>query len=371
MLRWRPVAGLCSAFAECIQEETGAAGLSGVARIQAQGGITVMVDGVVGDNGGDGVFRSYDLATLSGVLRVCDLEMVLLDGNGPRATLHSRVHDEALFCTAHCGFHFRGRFMLPQDWCLLGFIHATDEGRSWCHGIPLSAGMAVTVLPEGISEFALSAGTRLSMLLAPMQRVQRKLTELSLRNTLPSGQALSLFNSEASGGQARLLQRYEALHAQLSAADGALAADAVETVLHDHIQALLGAGSEDRPSNSRARRAHYLIAQRAENFMRLNLRRYIYMHEICDAAGVSERALRYAFEDLFGTSPNRYLSMLRLCAACRGLSMADSSRKSVKAVALSCGLWDLSRFADNYRRVFGELPRDTLMRAPAQIGSPA
>ncbi len=43
----------------------------------------------------------------------------------------------------------------------------------------------------------------------------------------------------------------------------------------------------------------------------------------------------------------------------------------VKAIALSCGLWDLSRFADNYRKVFGELPRDTLMRAPAQIGQPA
>ncbi len=77
--------------------------------------------------------------------------------------------------------------------------------------------------------------------------------------------------------------------------------------------------------------------------MRLNLRRNIYMNEICDAAGVSERGLRYAFEDLFGTSPNRYLSMLRLCAACRSLSMADSSRRSVKAIALSCGLWDLSR----------------------------
>ncbi|MEG2805404.1 helix-turn-helix domain-containing protein [Stenotrophomonas sp.] len=329
-----------------------------------------MVDGVAGDNG-DSALRSYDLGTLSGVLRVCDLELVLLDGNGPRAALHSRVHDEALFCTAHCGFHFRGRFMLPQDWCLLGFIHATDEALSWCHGIPLSAGMAVTVLPEGISEFAFSAGTRLSLLLAPMQRVQRKLTELSLRSTLPSGQALSLFNIAADGGQARLVQRYDALQAHLATPGGTLPADAVDAVLHAHIQALLAAGSEDRPSNTRARRAHYLIAQRAENFMRLNLRRYIYMHEICDAAGVSERALRYAFEDLFNTSPNRYLSMLRLCAACRGLSMADASRKSVKAVALSCGLWDLSRFADNYRRVFGELPRDTLMRAPAQIGSPA
>lgn len=331
-----------------------------------------MVDGAVDGKAGEhGALRSHDLATLSAVLRVCDLETVLLDGNGPRAALHSRVHDEALFLAAHCGFHFRGRFMLPQDWCLLGFIHATDEAQSWCHGIPLSAGMVVTVLPEGISEFTLSVGTRLSLLLAPMERVQRKLTALSLRSTLPSGQALSLFNPDVSRAGASLVERYAGLHATLADPGAALAADAVESLLHDHIQALLGAGNEDRPSNSRARRAHYLIAQRAENFMRLNLRRYIYMHEICDAAGVSERALRYAFEDLFGTSPNRYLSMLRLCAACRGLSMADSSRKSVKAVALSCGLWDLSRFADNYRRVFGELPRDTLMRAPAQIGSPA
>ncbi len=328
-----------------------------------------MVDGAVDGSAGS-VLRSLDLATLSGVLRVCDVEMVLLDGNGPRAALHSQVHDEALFCTAEFGFHFRGRFLLPQDWCLLGFIHATDAARSWCHGIPLSAGMALTVLPEGISEFTLSAGTRLSLLLAPMQRVQRKLTDLSLRNTLPSGQALSLFSPDGGLGPAPLQQRYAQLHQQLDQGSG-LAGDAVASLLHEHVQALLAAGNEDRPGNSRARRTHYLIAQRAENFMRLNLRRYIYMHEICDAAGVSERALRYAFEDLFGTSPNRYLSMLRLCAACRGLSMADSSRKSVKAVALSCGLWDLSRFADNYRRVFGELPRDTLMRAPAQIGSPA
>jgi AraC family ethanolamine operon transcriptional activator len=115
---------------------------------------------------------------------------------------------------------------------------------------------------------------------------------------------------------------------------------------------------------SRGRRTHYLILQRAENFMRANLRRDIYLNEMCDAAGVSERALRYVFDDLLGTSPNRYLSMLRLCTACRCLSMADASRRSVKSVALSCGLWDLSRFADNYRRIFGELPRDTLLRTP-------
>lgn len=54
--------------------------------------------------------------------------------------------------------------------------------------------------------------------------------------------------------------------------------------------------------------------------------------------------------------------------------MADGGRRSVKSIALSCGLWDLSRFADNYRKVFGELPRDTLMRAPGApgiVGQPA
>ncbi|MEL7883652.1 helix-turn-helix domain-containing protein [Serratia marcescens] len=302
------------------------------------------------------------------MLRVCDVELLLLDGNGPRAAFASRVHEEALFCSISCGFHCRGRFMLPPDWAMLGYLHATDETLSWCHGVPLVPGMALTVMPEGISEFTLSPGTHMTLMLVPVARVQRKLTELSLRSTPPAGQALSLFNlaSEA----APLAQHYQQLHLQLGQGTG-LQPEETERLLHEHVQALLGAGSADRPGCSRARRTHYLIAQRAENFMRLNLRRNIYMNEICDAAGVSERGLRYAFEDLFGTSPNRYLSMLRLCAACRSLSMADSSRRSVKAIALSCGLWDLSRFADNYRKVFGELPRDTLMRAPAQIGQPA
>jgi AraC family ethanolamine operon transcriptional activator len=46
--------------------------------------------------------------------------------------------------------------------------------------------------------------------------------------------------------------------------------------------------------------------------MRLNLRRNIYMNEICDAAGVSERGLRYAFEDLFGLRP----TVICRCCAC-------------------------------------------------------
>lgn len=168
-----------------------------------------MVDGGVVDSD-DGELRSIDLATLSGVLRVCDVELLLLDGNGPRAAFASRVHEEALFCSISCGFHCRGRFMLPPDWAMLGYLQATDEAVSWCHGVPLAAGMALTVLPEGISEFTLSPGTRLTLMLVPVSRVQRKLTELSLRSTPPAGQALSLFN--LSSDDAPLALHYQQLH---------------------------------------------------------------------------------------------------------------------------------------------------------------
>ncbi|MBD7952840.1 AraC family transcriptional regulator [Stenotrophomonas sp. Sa5BUN4] len=329
-----------------------------------------MADGV-GSESTDGL-RPMDLATLGNVLRVCEVELVLLDGNGPRAAVDARVQDEALFCHAVTGFQARGRFMLPTDWALLGYVHASDPALSWCHGVPLTAGTVLTVLPDGISEFALGAGTRLTLVMVSAARLQRKLAELSLRSMPPSGQALNLFSMAE---HSPLASHYRQLQDALAAGDtAAMAAEGSERLLHEHVQALLAAGPGEQAMNTRARRTHYLIVQRAENFMRLNLRRNIYMNEICDAAGVSERGLRYAFEDLFGISPNRYLSMLRLCAACRGLSMADGGRRSVKSIALSCGLWDLSRFADNYRKVFGELPRDTLMRAPGApgiVGQPA
>ncbi|KAF1685435.1 AraC family transcriptional regulator [Pseudoxanthomonas broegbernensis] len=317
----------------------------------------------------DEVLRAYDLVSLGGVLQVCDLEMVLLDDNGPRADIHSLVHDEALFCTVQCGFRFRGRFMLPVDWGLLGFVHETGAWESWCHGTVLPSGSAVTVLPEGITEIAVGAGACLTLMLVPLRRLQRKLSEINLRGAGMPGHALQTFVvGDDSWGQ-HLVARYRHLRESLASQECVLGDEEVDALIDIHVQAAQSAGAASRPVCSRGRRAYYLMLQRAENFMRANMRRDIYIEEICEAAGGSERALRYAFDHLLGTSPKRYLSMLRLCAACRGLSMANSTRRSVKAIALSCGLWDLSRFAENYRRVFGELPRDTLMRSPMGSGT--
>ncbi|MFC5743245.1 AraC family transcriptional regulator [Dyella tabacisoli] len=296
------------------------------------------------------------------------MEMVLLGSSGPRAAIGSHALNEAIFCSGEIDFPFRGRFVLPEDWCLLGYIHHTPAG-SWCHGTSLGSGMAFTILPEGISEFMLCAGSQITVMLIPLEQLQRKLVELVPHQGEIPTRLLSLFNLSDEPSALKLHTQFERIRQHLifdhlPAEVPPLLDEDANALLESHLLAGLSASAEDRPQCSRGRRTHYLIVQRTEQFMRANMRHDIYNNEMCNAAGVSERALRYAFEDLLGLSPNRYLSMLRLCTACRSLSMSDASRRSVKSVALSCGFWDLSRFADHYRRVFGELPRDTLMRAP-------
>lgn len=309
--------------------------------------------------------QSPDLVTLCGILKVCELELVLLGKQGPRAHADSIASERAIYFTGEVNFAFRGRFALPQGWCLFGYLHHTSED-SWCHGTSLGSGMAFTVFPEGISEFMLGSGSRITGVLVPQQRVVDKYLELSPHQPDVPIRAISLFSLSDDERARALRAKIEAVRDRVLSlsSEGTPHDIDLDGLLESHLIAALSARAEDRPACSRGRRTHYLAMQRAEEFMRRNLRRDIYITELCNAAGVSERALRYAFDDLLGVSPNRYLSMLRLCTACKNLTLSDASRRSVKSVALSCGLWDLSRFADHYRRVFGERPRDTLMRAP-------
>lgn len=88
-----------------------------------------------------------DLAALAGLLKVCDLDMVLLDPQGACPTVETYADRDALIYSVTPAFTFRGRFTLPPDWCLFGYVHQTDPDASWCHGVSLATGMVLTVLP--------------------------------------------------------------------------------------------------------------------------------------------------------------------------------------------------------------------------------
>ncbi|MDH2401842.1 helix-turn-helix domain-containing protein [Bradyrhizobium sp. SSUT18] len=84
--------------------------------------------------------------------------------------------------------------------------------------------------------------------------------------------------------------------------------------------------------------------------------------DLCRHVGVSRRNLQDCFQNSFGTSPSRFLRVVRLNAVRRELKMlaAAKRRVSIGDVAASWGFWHWSRFADSYRELFGELPSQTL-----------
>jgi AraC-like DNA-binding protein len=86
--------------------------------------------------------------------------------------------------------------------------------------------------------------------------------------------------------------------------------------------------------------------------------------EICAATGVSWRTLDRAFKERFGIGPKAYLQRLRLTGVRNDL--ADSPPDTFIAdVANIWGFWHLGQFAQDYRKLFGELPSETLRRPRA------
>jgi AraC family ethanolamine operon transcriptional activator len=83
--------------------------------------------------------------------------------------------------------------------------------------------------------------------------------------------------------------------------------------------------------------------------------------DICVATGLSWRSLDRTFKECFGIGPKRYLLNLRLIQARRQLKSAPPSTKVVD-VANDLGFWHMGDFAREYRKMFCELPTETVTR---------
>lgn len=97
------------------------------------------------------------------------------------------------------------------------------------------------------------------------------------------------------------------------------------------------------------------------------IREYILEHpdspasvpDLCRRFHISRRALQYCFEDVTGLSPLAYMRAIRLNGVRRQLR---SQPGQVGSAAYAWGFNHLSQFAQDYRKLFGELPSQTLCR---------
>jgi AraC family ethanolamine operon transcriptional activator len=93
------------------------------------------------------------------------------------------------------------------------------------------------------------------------------------------------------------------------------------------------------------------------------------MADLCEVAQVSERTLEYTFQERYGMTPTTYLRFYRLNGVHKALRTADPASTTVTKVATDWGFWHFGHFASHYRKLFGQLPSDTLKKPRSGLQS--
>ncbi len=133
--------------------------------------------------------------------------------------------------------------------------------------------------------------------------------------------------------------------------------DQLELVLQPWLD---GARAPDRPRTRVA--SGSLVRRVRERLDDLDYAKSAKVETLARDLGVSRRSLFLAFRTELGVGPRRFNELIRLNLLRARLYRGGPDRTTITAEANELGFFELGRMATNYRRLFGESPRDTLGR---------
>jgi AraC family ethanolamine operon transcriptional activator len=125
------------------------------------------------------------------------------------------------------------------------------------------------------------------------------------------------------------------------------------------LDALLGDVQGQEPL--RGWSAREKIVSRARDLMESDREEPLTVAEVCAVLSVPMRTLDDAFRTCLGIAPRHFMNSMRLNKVRR--TLRSGAATSVTEAAMRFGFFHLGRFSSQYRRLFGELPSDTLQRA--------
>jgi AraC family ethanolamine operon transcriptional activator len=131
----------------------------------------------------------------------------------------------------------------------------------------------------------------------------------------------------------------------------------LEQAMFGAVVALASDDTAGTPPSGGASRQQIVDAAKA--YMQSHIAEPITVADLCRELGVSRRTLQYAFAEVLGINPVAFLRAMRLNGVRRDLKRAPPGER-VHDVAARWGFWHLGHFVTDYRRMFGELPSQTL-----------
>jgi len=102
--------------------------------------------------------------------------------------------------------------------------------------------------------------------------------------------------------------------------------------------------------------------RKAVDYIKTNTNSPITLNTLCQETQVSARTLQHAFLEHFGLSPKAYLRVQRLNDSHKELFASNPLDVRIADVADRYGFWHMGQFASDYKRLFGELPSETLRK---------
>ena len=133
--------------------------------------------------------------------------------------------------------------------------------------------------------------------------------------------------------------------------------NAVTSVEADLPYLLLRAWNSGKAGNAASPGNRRRVLNRALAYIEAHQREYISVQTLSRECATSLSTLERAFREQFGLSPKQYLVCVRLSGARRDLLKGSQSK--ISDIAGGWGFWHMSKFAQDYRRLYGELPSET------------
>jgi AraC family ethanolamine operon transcriptional activator len=116
----------------------------------------------------------------------------------------------------------------------------------------------------------------------------------------------------------------------------------------------------DSSPESRGVHQRRRLMARAEDYLRANLSEPFNLSDFAAATGTNHRTLQRHFRSVYGVTPQVWFRSMKLNAIRRELQQSSRTGERVSDIAMRWGFLHLGRFAEEYRELFGERPRDTL-----------
>jgi AraC-like DNA-binding protein len=196
------------------------------------------------------------------------------------------------------------------------------------------------------------------------ERIQQAAVRLYGRPLpIPNRSAVSIDPKEADGR--RMAATIDALFAlgaypEPGASIQALARQLEEQLIYDLARALNAARYGDCHREARRVAQVQGLMRRAEDYLRANLSEPFNLNDLAAVTGVSHRMLQLQFRNIYGVTPQVWFRCMKLNAIHRELRQSRGTSKRISDIAMRWGFLHFGRFAEEYRQLFGERPRDTL-----------